>query len=280
MEDRKKKFADKALGSFLLVTIICSALIETVIIAQGAMGLAVFLMWVPALAAVIGDCISQKEINGRISCKALLKNIGFRKTKFRWMIYACVIPFLYIGIPYIIFWNISPGSMNLGTASVQQLIIMSVLGIFVGLLTALGEEIGWRGYFVPALVGHFGLKKALVFSSLFWGIWHLPILVSGLYMPGTPIYYKVIAFLLMIIPVGMICGMVAMKTKSVWPAAVLHAAHNMFDQTIFGPITVADNKMFFVSETGILTIICAWVLVIIFYKKLNIKAINDTNCQK
>lgn len=55
MEDRKKKFTDKALCSFLLVTIICSALIETVIIVQGAMGLAVFLMWVPALAAVIYD---------------------------------------------------------------------------------------------------------------------------------------------------------------------------------------------------------------------------------
>lgn len=49
----------------------------------------------------------------------------------------------------------------------------------------------------------------------------------------------------------------------------VHAAHNALDQTVFGPITVADNKMFYVSETGIFTIICAWVIVIILYKKLN-----------
>lgn len=271
MEDRKKKFTDKALRLFLLFTIVCSALIDTIIIIQGAMGLAVFLMWVPALAAVIAGWISQKEMKKTISWKMLLKNIGFSKMKFRWVIYSCVIPLLYIGIPYIIFWNISPGSLNLHTASVQQLVIMSLLGILVGLLTALGEEVGWRGCLVPALAERLGEKKALVFSSLFWGIWHLPILVSGLYMSGTPNWYKIAAFFLMILPVGMIYGMVAMKTKSVWSAALLHAAHNTFDQTIFGPITVASQKMFFVSETGIFTIVCAWVLAVILFRMLRFR---------
>lgn len=155
---------------------------------------------------------------------------------------------------------------------------MSLLGILVGVLTALGEEIGeeigWRGYLVPALTESLGTTKALIFTSLFWGAWHLPILISGLYMPGTPIWYKVPAFLLMILPVGMIYGIVAIKTRSVWPAAVLHAAHNTFDQTIFGPVTIADNKMFFVSETGIFTILCAWILAIMLYRKLDIRIKN------
>lgn len=165
---------------------------------------------------------------------------------------------------------ISPESLNLSSTSAEQLIIMSLLGILVGILTALGEEIGWRGYLVPALTESLGTTKALIFTSLFWGAWHLPILISGLYMPGTPIWYKIPAFLLMILPVGMIYGIVAIKTRSVWPVAVLHAAHNTFDQTIFAPVTIANNKMFFVSETGIFTILCAWVLAIILYKKLNI----------
>ena len=154
---------------------------------------------------------------------------------------------------------------------VIKLLVMSVLGIFIGLLTALGEEIGWRGYFVPALLERLGLNKALLFTSLFWGAWHLPILLSGLYMPGTPVWYKVPAFLLLIVPVGMIAGLLSVKTKSVWPAAFLHAAHNTFDQTIFGPLTVSDNKMYFVSETGVLTIICAWILAVVLYKKLDLE---------
>ena len=268
MKDSKKKFADKGILAFFAITIVCSAVMEAVIIVQKAMGLAVFLMWLPALAAIVSGCISQIERNGTISCKMLLNRIGFRKTSFRWIVYSCFIPLLYIGIPYIIFWIISPESLDLSATSVKQLIVMSLLGILVGVLTALGEEIGWRGYLVPALTERLGTTRALIVTSLFWGAWHLPILISGLYMPGTPIWYKVPAFLLMILPVGIIYGIVAIKTNSVWPVAVLHAAHNTFDQTIFGPVTIADQKMFFVSETGIFTILCAWVLAIILYKKL------------
>lgn len=190
---------------------------------------------------------------------------------FKWILLSCINPILYIGIPYVIFWIIFPDSLDMDGTLVIKLLVMSVLGIFIGLLTALGEEIGWRGYFVPALLERLGLNKALLFTSLFWGAWHLPILLSDLYMPGTPVWYKVPAFLLLIVPVGMIAGLLSVKTKSVWPAAFLHAAHNTFDQTIFGPLTVADNKMYFVSETGVLTIICAWILAVVFYKKLDLE---------
>lgn len=122
--------------------------------------------------------------------------------------------------------------------------------------------------------GKSGYNKSFDIYFIVLGAWHLPILISGLYMPGTPIWYKVPAFLLMILPVGMIYGIVAIKTRSVWPAAVLHAAHNTFDQTIFGPVTIADNKMFFVSETGIFTILCAWILAIMLYRKLDIRIKN------
>ena len=53
------------------------------------------------------------------------------------------------------------------------------------------------------------------------------------------------------------------KSKSVWPAAFLHAAHNNFDQAVFGVITRGEDKMYFVSETGCLTILCAWIMAVI-----------------
>ena len=86
-------------------------------------------------------------------------------------------------------------------------------------------------------------------------------------MPGTPLWYQIPAFVLCIFPVGVMAGILSIKTGSVWPAAFLHAAHNDYDQMVFGVITVADNKMFFVSETGVLTIICAWALAIIMYRR-------------
>ena len=43
------------------------------------------------------------------------------------------------------------------------------------------------------------------------------------------------------------------------------SAHNNYDQAVFSIITRGDNRMYFVSETGVLTILCAWVLAAILY---------------
>lgn len=271
MGEGKRIFTNRSLTVFLVLTIVLSAVFEIVIILQGAMGLAALLMWVPALAAVISGCAAQKENDGKVSFRRLLRNLGFRMVSLKWILLSCIIPLVYIGIPYVIFWKISPESLDMNGRSMGQMLVMTFAGILVGLVTAIGEEIGWRGFLVPAVMERVGMMKALLVTSLFWGVWHLPILISGLYMPGTPVGYKVPAFILMIIPVGMIYGLVTVKSGSVWTAALLHAAHNTFDQMIFGTVTTADNKMFFVSETGILTIVCAWILLMILYKGLNVK---------
>lgn len=123
-----------------------------------------------------------------------------------------------------------------------------------------------RGFMVPALYDELGLNKTLVISSLFWCCWHLPLLIFGDYIPGAPIWYQVPAFILCIFPVGIMAGLLAIKTNSVWPSAFLHAAHNNYDQAVFDVITIGgDNKIYFVSETGLITIICTWVLAIIMY---------------
>lgn len=59
-----------------------------------------------------------------------------------------------------------------------------------------------------------------------------------------------IGLILILIPVGVIVGLLSIQSGSMWPAAFLHAAHNNYDQAVFGIITVSDSKMYFVSETG------------------------------
>ena len=84
-------------------------------------------------------------------------------------------------------------------------------------------------------------------------------------MSGTPLWYQLPAFVLCIFPVGVMAGLLTIKSGSVWPAAFLHAAHNNYDQAVFDIITAGANKMYYVSETGVLTILCAWVLAAILY---------------
>ena len=63
-------------------------------------------------------------------------------------------------------------------------------------------------------------------------------------MPGTPLWYQRPAFLLCIFPAGVMAGLLTPESGSMWPALFLYAAH----------------KMYFVSEAGVLTILCAWAL--------------------
>ena len=265
------QYGRKALTVFFTVTIIPSIIAEALIITADMQGMYLMLMWSPAIGAFAAGCISLRETGRQISFRGLAASLGFVKCKFRYVLMGCLLPLIYLLVPYIIFWIAFPGSLDLrGTNTVGMLmgiVITLFLGIFISLLSAIGEEIGWRGFMVPAMYERLGLEKTLLISSLFWCCWHLPLLIFGDYMPGTPLWYQVPAFILCIFPVGVMAGLLSIRTGSVWPAAFLHAAHNDYDQMVFGMITTGDNKMFFVSETGVLTILCAWILAVIMYRR-------------
>ena len=265
----RKRIGKKSFIVFFAIVIFLSTVVETMICRGGSEWLYMVLMWIPAAAAVVANCISFRENKERFSLKKLFAKGGFRKCKLRYVLLGCLLPLLYLLIPYMVFWQIYPENFAYHGVSLavilKDLLPILVIGIFISLLSALGEEIGWRGFMVPALYERVGLNKTLLISSLFWCCWHLPLLVGGGYMSGTPLWYQLPAFVLCIFPVGVMAGLLTIKSGSVWPAAFLHAAHNNYDQAVFDIITAGANKMYYVSETGVLTILCAWVLAAILY---------------
>jgi membrane protease YdiL (CAAX protease family) len=67
--------------------------------------------------------------------------------------------------------------------SVFSFVLDLVLSVaIIALTAAFGEEIGWRGYLLPHLMG-LGFRRALLLSGLLHGLWHLPILI------WTPFYH-------------------------------------------------------------------------------------------
>lgn len=263
-----KFYSKKSAILFIILAVILSAIIDVVIIVTKNEDLTALLMWMPALAGIISSIVAIKDRGEKVSTKNIFNTLNFRKTKFIYILLGCLIPLVYLLIPYAIFWIVKPESLyfedGLVFALVQSLIYL-LIGNFLSMLTAIGEEIGWRGFEVPSLIENWGLNKTLIFSSALWCLWHFPILLGTSYMEGTPVAYKLIAFVITIFPVGIICGLLTHMSKSIWPAAFVHAAHNNYDQLILGPITNSPSKMYFVSETGILTMICVWTIAVILY---------------
>ncbi len=270
---------------YFLILIPLSVIVEALIVTKNIGILYSVLMWIPAVAAFVAAGWKGKRSGEKFTLLGYFRSCGFRRCGVKYILLGIALPFVYLLVPYLVYWTLYPD--NFAYTGVQFSVIlkdlapMTIVGIFAGLLTATGEEIGWRGFMVPELWRKYGLNKTLLFSGLIWVAWHLPLLIFGDYMEGAPLWYQLPAFLLCILPVGIIAGLLALRTRSLWPTAFLHAAHNNFDQSIFGVITRGDNRMYFVSETGLLTIACAWVLAVVMYVLMRDKITkSNTTCAK
>jgi membrane protease YdiL (CAAX protease family) len=70
------------------------------------------------------------------------------------------------------------------TGSAAFVIFKILSGLVIGTLFALAEEIGWRGYMLPRLLGR-GVVPAMLLVGLLHGIWHLPLMLTTDYYHNT-----------------------------------------------------------------------------------------------
>lgn len=146
---------------------------------------------------------------------------------------------------------------------VSQLVMIPLAAATVNAVVAFGEELGWRGFLVPAL-RPLGTWPALLISGAIWGLWHAPIILLGYNFAR----YDITGVLLMTagcIAWGVLLGWLRLRSASVWPAVFAHgmmnacaalvglvyAAGTTFDMALAGPLGVAG------------WIVCAVVVVVL-----------------
>jgi hypothetical protein len=95
----------------------------------------------------------------------------------------------------------------------------------INLLPALGEEVGWRGWLLPKLMP-LGTLPALLVSGVIWGLWHAPVILLGYNYPDAPGWLALTAMVGMCTVIGAVFGWLRLRSGSVWPAALAHAAFN------------------------------------------------------
>ncbi|MEM1197189.1 MAG: CPBP family glutamic-type intramembrane protease [Pseudomonadota bacterium] len=75
-------------------------------------------------------------------------------------------------------------------------------------------------------------------------------------------------FTIVLVPKGITFAYITFKSNSLWPAAILHASHNLFIQRIFTPLTTpGEGTHLYIDEFGIMMPILGLALAIYFYRR-------------
>jgi uncharacterized protein len=213
------------------------------------------LMWCPAFAAFATCALLKID----------LATLGWNWRPARYETWAYVIPILYALPVYIVTWLAISGSFDFSrfadplakafafpdwpraTALFIAIPLYAVLGVISSTARALGEEIGWRGFLLPRLVRQFGFTWGCLISGGIWAVWHYPGLLLADYNAGTQPAFALTCFTLMVIADAYILGWLRLKSGSLWPAAILHASHNLFIQAIFDRMTAPVGKALYIT---------------------------------
>lgn len=219
------------------------------------------IMWSPAVAATLTALVA----------KLPLKVFGWKWGDWKWQLLSWLTPLAYVSIAYGVIWTMGWGTLPnpdfvadaaksvglhlSGSASALLLIFFSATVGMLDLAGALGEEIGWRGFLVPALfqLTNRNFTATVLINAVIWACWHAPIIFFSSYNnPGVPRWYSFGCFVILNIGGATIVDWFRLKSGSLWTGVLLHNSHNIFVQLIFTPLTVNTGKtQYFIDEFGI-----------------------------
>lgn len=258
LDDRTRRRARRGLSIYFAIVVVLSAAIEAFIISNPELdGLIAGLMLVPALASVVARLVLREgfaDVSFRIGGRRGWSAIGLS------LIFPVVIGLIAYGTA----WTSGLAGFDPPTASrgLVAAFVPFAVGMIVSLIVVSGEEIGWRGYMLTRLIDA-GVPRPVLVSGLIWGLWHVPLVLAGVYAAGPSPALSATLIMVSITSFGYVIARVRLETGSVWPAIVLHTAWNSFIQGPFDGATTGAGATLWVGESGILTALTLAVAAVI-----------------
>jgi membrane protease YdiL (CAAX protease family) len=234
---------------YLACTFGLSAVFYGIIIAKGfgaLGGLAVFgLMWCPAVGAVAARLVTQGNLRG------MGWGVGGQGLEgLRWIAAAYALPIVAGLAVYGLVWlsgiggfstgrmiGIPQGAPGWGGVFLGQLGRLFTVGFLFSVLSAFGEELGWRGLMMPEMAKIMDFRGVSLWGGLIWAIYHYPIILFSGYHSSAPLWYGTIMFTLTVLAVSIVFAWLRLRSGSLWTGVILHATHNLVIQSVFDLLT-------------------------------------------
>lgn len=216
---------------------------------------------------------------------------SFRKN---WRIYliAAFLPSILIFLGGVLYFLIFPNHLDLSAIklvemygkfgfpsnlphTLDSIIKIGIVGVLISpfivpvIIFAFGEEIGWRGYFLPILIELMGKKKAILLHSVFWGLGHGPLIYFG-FNYGLDYWCAPLTGILMMILTCVVLGIwlsyVTIKSNSIIPASILHGSVNVIGEWPALVAISSINTLLGPNPTGIIGMVGLLIGAIVLLK--------------
>lgn len=127
------------------------------------------------MLGVLGPAIAAwwvtRRINGKQASVDLLRSTIARPPHLGWLPLALVTPGALLTIGLVIY--------RVSGASTPLVFPPKVPGLVVaGLIIAIGEEVGWRGFAFPRLLRRMSARSSCAVLGAIWTVWHIPMFVG------------------------------------------------------------------------------------------------------
>ncbi len=266
---------------FIVLTAVFAAIAYYFVIEHGLKRYYIaLLMWTPGLAVLTMTRFGAVDP----------AELGWHWPRGRWAFLAYGLPALYGLVAYSIIWGGGFGGVvdpkftqevsyflgldgwSEGATIAFGVLMFGTVGMIWHIATALGEEIGWRGFLTPTLMKVWSFPIASLATGLVWAAWHLPIIFFTSYNAGpSGLELQMLNYGILTVGLSFIMTYLRLQSGSVWPAVIMHAAHNVYVLTIMQPMTVQYKETWrYANEFGF--ILPAVVLVFgLFFWRLAVR---------
>tara|TARA_Y100000815_G_scaffold96386_1_gene85176 strand:- start:621 stop:1475 length:855 start_codon:yes stop_codon:yes gene_type:complete len=266
----------KTIFLFLVIVTVISALFHYAIVNLYPSRIYIgSLMWCPAIATIITLKLKKRPIS----------SLNWNWGNWKYIRLSYFTPALYGIITYILIWIFGFGNFaneetitnwgkELGLFGIGKLsptftliiaiILVGTTEVIRSAATTLGEEIGWRGFFIYELRKVLSFTGVSIFSGIIWATWHWPVIVYY----GENVILELISFYVVIISMSFMMAYYTFKSKSLWPAVIFHAVSNVYIQKILPELTISNKgSEHWLGENGIMFAIVTCLFGIYFWRK-------------
>src|SRR5215211_6161194 len=182
---------------------------------------------VPSAVAIVLTAI----VLGRGALRKLLARLLIWRVSPFWYLVVFLGPVVLVGGVVLLNALMGGPALSLGMTLVGATIFFA-FSVVPG--SALGEEIGWRGYVLPRLQSRMSALSAALLIAPIWGLWHLPLWLTGDPVK-TPTFY--VAFFASVFPMSVLLTWVYNSTGgSLLMVVLAHATFNL-------PITLTIDDL-------------------------------------